>query len=90
MEDVSEDELVIMRIETDTDGNDYYVSIDDENELNAVYEEYLAIVEADEDEDAPEEEWRPFIRNRGGFGRLFLFFRPSIDWFSRAYGIVKP
>lgn len=56
MEDVSEDELVIMRIETDTDGNDYYVSIDDENELNAVYEEYLAIVEADEDEDAPEEE----------------------------------
>ena len=33
MEDIEEDELVIMRIETDADGNDCYASVDDEDEL---------------------------------------------------------
>lgn len=50
LDDVSDDELVIMRIETDKDGNDYYTTIEDEEELNAVFEEYLSIVEADEGE----------------------------------------
>ena len=50
MEDVAEDELVIMKILQDADGNDYYESIADEAELNAVFEKYLEIAEADEEE----------------------------------------
>ena len=50
MEDVSEDELVILRIETDGDGNDVYATVDDEAELDAVFEKYLEIAEADEEE----------------------------------------
>ena len=50
MEDVEEDELVIMRIETDDQGNDYYTTIEDEAELNAVFEKYLEIAEADDEE----------------------------------------
>lgn len=48
MEDVEEDELVIMRIENDEEGNDFYATIDDEAELDAVFEKYLEIAEADE------------------------------------------
>ena len=51
MEDVAEDELVIMRIEQTDDGQDVYVTIDDEDELNGVFEKYLEIAEADEDEE---------------------------------------
>ena len=50
MEYVEEDELVIMRIETDADGNDVYATVDDEAELDSVFEKYLEIAEADEDE----------------------------------------
>ena len=48
MEDVEEDELAIMRIETDENGIDYYATIEDENELEEVFEKYLEIAEADE------------------------------------------
>lgn len=48
MEDVAEDELVILRIETDDEGNDYYTSIDDDAELDEVFEKYLEIAEADD------------------------------------------
>jgi len=48
MDDVEEDELVLMRIETDAEGNDYYATIDDEKELEEVFEKYLEIAEADE------------------------------------------
>lgn len=48
MEDVEEDELVILRIETDAEGNDYYTSIDDDALLDEVFEKYLEIAEADE------------------------------------------
>ena len=50
MEDVAEDELVIMRIETDEEGNDFYTTIEDEEELDAVFEKYLEIAEADDEE----------------------------------------
>jgi len=39
-----------MRIETDEEGNDFYATIDDENELNSVFEKYLEIAEADDEE----------------------------------------
>ena len=50
MEDVDEDELVIMRIEQDSDGNDFYSTIDSEKELQEVFEKYLEIAEADDEE----------------------------------------
>ncbi len=56
MEDVEEDELVIMRIEEDENGNDVYATIEDEAELDAVFEKYLEIAEADEGDDADPEE----------------------------------
>ena len=49
MEDVGEDELVILRIETDAEGNDVYATVEDDAELDAVFEKYLEIAEADED-----------------------------------------
>ncbi len=51
MEDVGEDELVILRIETDAEGNDVYATVDDDDELDAVFEKYLEIAEADDDEE---------------------------------------
>ena len=48
MDDVEEDELVIMRIEQDGEGNDFYTNIDSEEELNEAFEKYLEIAEADE------------------------------------------
>lgn len=49
MDDVAEDEMVIMRIEADEEsGEDVYATIDDEAELDEVFEEYLKIAEADE------------------------------------------
>ena len=50
MEDVAEDELVIMRIETDDEGNDVYTTIEDDAELDEVFEKYLEIAEADDEE----------------------------------------
>lgn len=51
MEDVDEDELVIMRIQQDDAGNDFYTTIDSEEELQEVYEKYLEIAEEDLDSD---------------------------------------
>ncbi len=50
MEDVAEDELVIMKILQDENGNDYYSTIESEQELNEVFEKYLELAEADEEE----------------------------------------
>ena len=33
---------------TDEEGNDFYTTIEDEEELNSVFEKYLEIAEADE------------------------------------------
>ena len=49
--DIDEDELVILRIDQDADGNDVYVTIDDDEELDDAFEAYLNIVEADENDD---------------------------------------
>ncbi len=48
-DDIGDDELVILRIDTGDDGNDAYVTIDDDEELDDVFEKYLEIAEADED-----------------------------------------
>lgn len=49
MEDVAEDELVIMKIIQDDEGNDMYTTIESEDELNEVFEKYCELAEADED-----------------------------------------
>ena len=51
MEDVAEDELVIMKILQDKDGNDYYSTIDSDEELNEAFEKYLELAEADDEEE---------------------------------------
>lgn len=49
-ENISEDELLIFRLATDEKtGEDVFMTIDDEKTLNAVYEEYLALIEADDE-----------------------------------------
>lgn len=48
MEDVEEDELVIMEITTDEEGNDVYAGIEDEATMEAVFNKYLEIVEEEE------------------------------------------
>ena len=50
MEDVADDEMVILEIKEDEDGNDYYASVEDEALVSEVFEEYLSIAEADEEE----------------------------------------
>lgn len=51
-EDDEEGEVVIMQIETDDEGNECYVSVEDENVQEAVFEKFLQLMEEeDEGED---------------------------------------
>lgn len=49
-EDIAEDEMVILEIQTDEDGYDFYASIEDEALVNEIFAEYLEIAEADGEE----------------------------------------
>lgn len=51
MEDISDDEAVVLRIDKDTEGNDVYTSLEDEDEMEAVFEKYLEIAGSDEDDE---------------------------------------
>ncbi|AEE95885.1 DUF1292 domain-containing protein [Mahella australiensis] len=51
MEDLGQDEAIVLRIEQDENGEDIYVSIDDEDEMQAVYDAYMEIISDEEDED---------------------------------------
>ena len=48
---VDEDEVVILKVDTDDKGEDVYVTIDDENLMETLFEKYLKMVESEEDED---------------------------------------
>lgn len=50
VEGVAEDEVVILQIVQDED-NDAYVGVEDEALVEAIFEKYLELAEADEDED---------------------------------------
>ena len=50
LEDMEEDEMIIFHIQTDEEGNDIFQPVEDEDLLNALYEEYLKEVEAEEEE----------------------------------------
>ena len=51
MEDIAEDEAVVLRIEQDEDGNDVYASVEDEDEMERVFERYLEIAGTEEDDE---------------------------------------
>ncbi len=51
MEDISDDEAVVLRIDKDAEGNDVYTSLEDEDEMEAVFEKYLEIAGSDEDDE---------------------------------------
>ncbi len=55
MEDIDEDEAVVLRIEKDAEGNDVYATPTDEDEVERVFERYLEIAGADEDDDTDTE-----------------------------------
>ena len=48
---VDEDEVVILKVDTDDKGEDVYVTIDDEDLMETLFEKYLKMVESEEDED---------------------------------------
>lgn len=48
-EDMEEDEVLVLRIDNDENGDEIYVSIEDDNLVQKVFEQYLAIVESDEE-----------------------------------------
>ena len=48
--DTDEDEVFILRIEKEAQGEDCYVTVDDENILQAVFEKFVRLSEADEQE----------------------------------------
>lgn len=48
---VDEDEVVILRVDEDENGEDVYVSVDDEKLLETLFDKYLKMVESEEDED---------------------------------------
>ncbi|MEG2002201.1 MAG: DUF1292 domain-containing protein [Clostridia bacterium] len=57
-EEISEDELVIMKLSTDANDDDVFLPIEDDDTLNAVYDEYVKIAEQNGDiiEDETEED----------------------------------
>ncbi len=54
-DDSEEDEVFILRIDQDGKGEDCYVTVDDEDILQAVFEKFVAICEQDELYDEDEE-----------------------------------
>ncbi len=55
-DDSEEDEVFILRIDQDDKGEDCYVTVDDEDTLQAVFEKFVALCEQDELYDEDEEE----------------------------------
>ena len=48
-EDMDEDEVLVLRIENDDNGEEIYVSVDDDDVVNKVFEKYLQLVEDEEE-----------------------------------------
>ncbi|MBM7581372.1 uncharacterized protein YrzB (UPF0473 family) [Caldicoprobacter guelmensis] len=54
--DTEEGEVVILRVEQDDEGNDIYVSIEDEEELEEVFQAFLQVMAQEEAFDDDEED----------------------------------
>ena len=48
-EDMEEDEVLVLRIDNDENGDEIYVSVDDDAIVQKVFEKYLEIVESEEE-----------------------------------------
>ncbi|MBR3502707.1 MAG: Holliday junction resolvase RuvX [Clostridia bacterium] len=48
-EDMEEDEVLVLRIDNDENGEEIYVSVEDDGLVQKVFEKYLEIVESDEE-----------------------------------------
>ena len=48
-EDMEEDEVLVLRIDNDENGDEIYVSVEDDEVVQKVFEKYLEIVESDEE-----------------------------------------
>lgn len=48
-ESVADDEVVIMSVDTDDDGEEFYEPVDDEDTANKVFMEFLSILEMEEE-----------------------------------------
>ena len=55
MEGLDDDEVAVLKVETDENGDEIYVSVEDEATQEAVFQKYLDIVEADADDEGGEE-----------------------------------
>lgn len=53
--DTDADEVFILKIDKDEQGEDCYVTVEDEDTLQAVFDKFVAISEADELDDGAEE-----------------------------------
>lgn len=51
MEGLDEDEVVILRVDTDENNEDVYVSVDDDDLLETLFDKYLKMVESEEDDE---------------------------------------
>ena len=47
--DMADDEVLILRIDTDANGDEVYASVDDDETVQKVFEEYLKLVENDDE-----------------------------------------
>ena len=47
-EDMEEDEVLVLKIDNDENGEEIYVSVDDDELVQKVFEKYLEIVESEE------------------------------------------
>lgn len=47
----TEGEVVIMKIETDDDGSEYYVYIEDEDLQQVVFDKFIALMDEEDEED---------------------------------------
>lgn len=57
MEGVGEDEAIILRLDEDENGDEIYVNIEDEDEMQSVYEAYMQVMAEYEDEDYDDEDY---------------------------------
>ncbi len=51
-DDLTGDEVVILKVEQDENGDDVYISIEDEKELDEVFDAFSEIIAQDENEDS--------------------------------------
>ena len=55
-EDADEGDIVILKIAKDDNGEDCYISVDDDQTVQAVYNKFITLIEEEDDEDPDEDD----------------------------------